>query len=576
MVFNNYLKRALLKDSDNNIIYIIFGLIALCIIGIHVISPDSLTGGRDNDIQVLLINVQILATILAITTSFTILGLQYVSQDLTPRIMSYYIKSNQFLFFFWLYAVGIILNFFVASFPKILEPSQFLFISYILLVFCIISLIVYLKFLIRGIQPTTIISNIIKNIPRNFDDEIIEREHIRSILLDISNDPFIELEQIIIRSIRNNDHTTFSYCLHQIVTLNHNYLQKINGLNVDSGYRDIWIKTYALQKYFLRRYNQILFEILNQNNERFLIEYIISINYILEFLLRSNCDAESINELETQLQDVGKKIIDNHYYRVSQEFIYVIFNIIEIEFSNLPSGDRSVIYSDPIFDISTLSEKENDLHYLSERTHDRFFSLLSYTTEISKEIHCKEFYHIFFSIENHVEKILIEAFKRPFNDSFRKYLIFRLLRAYLENYENDLKTQKFGEGNLSFLLMNIKNYPREYDAAFLKNIMLDFFRVHCDIALRYESLSGITGIGIGARYLIQDFPEITSELVDLLIEHSKKCLQLNTVRENEQLKTTLNQTIKHELNSIKHFNKARMNDIDMKIDAGISQIESIS
>jgi hypothetical protein len=567
MLSRNTLKRFFLVNSENNILYTIFGLITLCIIGIYLIHPDVLSNNTQYDAQILLVNVQILATILAITTSFTILGLQYVSQDLTPRIMSYYIKSKEFLFFFGLYGFGIISNLFVASFPKIISPSQFLCISYLLLVFCIFSLIIYLKFLIIGLQSTTIIENIEKNIPVNFQERIIRLEGPRKAFRISSNDPFVELEQIIIRSIRNNDYTTFSYCLQRIVSLNYGYLKKIGLLNVDSGYSEVWKKTYALQNYFLRLYNQIRFEIINQNNERFLIEYLQSITFIISYLFELKSDA-SIEQLDNQFEEIGKLIVEKKYCSVCPEYGYALSDLLELEFSNLPSGNMSPIYSDPIFDINTLSEKEKDLWYFGERTHSHFFSELSFCTDLIEKGHSEEFYSIFFSIIHTIEQLIITSFKNPYNEVFRRALLYRLFITYLKIHEIALKNNGFSDNHLSLLLMDINYKPQEYGVAFLKDILLEFFRAQGDLSIKYDDPSGIRGIGVGSRFLIHHFPDITSGLVDLLIEYSKKIPQA------KELKKVSLQLIKEELKSIKSLNKQNIKEINRKIDDTIIQMES--
>jgi hypothetical protein len=530
---------------------------------------ENVTGVIHENVQILLTNAQILATILAITLSFTIVGLQLVSEDLNPKFLIYHLKSKDFIGFFVYYTFGIISNILVASFPNIVDSSKFLIISNGILLICLIFLLVYLLFIIRGIQPISIINNIGKNIPSTFDETIIRREERRYPYIAALNDPFIELEQITIRSIRKNDYFSFVYCLRVIANFNFIYLNKLNSLPTDQGYRDIWRDTTALQNYFLRIYDQILIEILVQNNERFLNEYVNYLVRVTEYLYKLKCE-HAIEPLEKDLEDIGKEIIDRKYYRSIRNYLNALEKIIDTEFSILPSGANSIYYSDNAPDINTMSEREKDLWYFDDKLLERFFAKLSFFVKIAGRVQTEDFNYVFFNLNYKVEELVIESLKKDFIEKLRTWMIRTLLINHLQIHEIALKNKAQSDRGLDRLFMNISRSPKDYNVLPIKGLIIDYYSEIAELSLKYDDPWGFSGLGVASRVSIRLYPAIASELVDIMISCSKRLRQNGIV-------TKINiQDIKHELVSIKRQNKQNVIEINKKIDEEIVNIDRLS
>lgn len=567
----NRFKLFLMKDSENNILYTLWGLCTISIIWIFFMFPNYISDKPQYYTELLLVNAQILATIFAITTSFAIFGLQYVSQDLSPRIMNYFIKSKEFLLFFGSYGIGIILNLFVVSFPKIIALSTFIYLSLIILISCLFLLIFYLKFMIRGIQLKTIIDSVKKNIPNDFGSIIVQRELILNRSAIVLNDPFIEFEQIIIRAIRNNDHTSFSYCLQQICALNFKYLEQIQQSDGTPGYKSVWKQTEALQNYFFRYYNQILFEILNQNNERLLDDYIAALLKTTEYLFDLKCNF-SIEQFENHFHEIGKLIIDKNYYRFSSNYFNAAYHLLETEFLNLPSGNDLSLYENihNAIDIPRMSERDKDLWYFGETTHDRFFSELDFILKLAERVKFEEFFSIFSFLNYKLEKLVILSIKKTDNDTFRSVLVSNLFNSQIRIYECALRKQTNSGLNLIFFLKEISDNPDKYDITSLQNLILKLFSDLGGLSVKYYDATGISCIGRAVRFLIHKYPDFSSSLVDLLILCSE------TVRQSQDNKKNFiqNQIIR-ELISIKHHNKEKIETINRKIDSELVNLPPI-
>jgi hypothetical protein len=562
------LKRFFLKNLENYIIYILWGLTLLLIIDSYL-SPTPITAGLQNNVQILLTNAQILATILAITLSFTIFGFQLVS-DLNPKILIYYIKSKDFISFFGYYVFGIISNILVASFPNniVIDSSKFLIISNGILLICLILLLVYLLFIIRGIQPISIINNIGKNIPSTFDEVIIRREERRYPYIAALNDPFIELEQITIRSIRKNDYFSFVSCLRVFANFNFVYLKRLNNLPTDQGYRYIWGDTIALQNYFLRIYDQILIEILVQNNERFLNEYVNYLVKVTEYLYNLKCD-HAIEAVEKDLEDIGKEIIDRKYYRSIRNYLSALEKIIDTEFSLLPSGANSFYYDDNAPDINAMSEKEKDLVYFDDTLLERFFAKLSFFVKLAGRVQTEEFNYIFFNLNHKIEELMIESFKKDFNEKLRMWMIRSLLINHLQIHEITLKNKAHSDRGLDHLFMYISRSPKDCNILPIKSLIISYYSEIAELSLKYDDSWGLSGIGVASRVSIRLYPAIASELVDIMINCSKRLRQ----KGKEKITNINIQDIRQELVSIERQNKDGFMEITNKIDEELRNID---
>ncbi|MDD1691515.1 MAG: DUF2254 domain-containing protein [Methanoregula sp.] len=562
-------KFLLFRESDNFLIFTLFGLVVLLVICIYTIFPNLLSNNTENDTEILIVNAQILSTIFAIIASFAILGLQFVSQDLTPRIMRNFINSKEISFFFGLYIFTIISNLFVATFPKIIDPSKFLIISYILFVFCIFSLIPSLKSIIQSIQPIRIIKNIEINIPETYYKEIISREKFPINQYDSLNDPFIDLEQIAIRSIRNNDHALFNYCIQRIAVLNIKYLEELKKIPTDNGYIEVGRDVYILQNYFLKIYDQLIFEILNQNNSCFLNELLNWLFPILENLITLKAN-EEIESFERKYEEIGKTLVKRKYHQYSSNYFYIITDFLELLFTYLPSGNDSLIYSDEIPDRQNRSKKEIDLWLFGEKMHNLFFRELSFFIKLVDQIGSdEEFEHAYYSFDSCINKLLIDSFKGNYNEKFRRFLIYQLLFAYIQIHEISLKNKIISVLDLGQFLLDISRHPENYDLLPFKNQFIGFFKRTGELSVEYENALSLSSIGIASRVLIKQYPSIVSELVDILINCSSK------IRQKEKHSDYYIRTVRDQLTSIKHYNKNNVVEINDKIDSEIKIINEV-
>jgi len=123
---------------------------------------------------------------------------------------------------------------------------------------------------------------------------------------------------------------------------------------------------------------------------------------------------------------------------------------------------------------------------------------------------------------------------------------------------------------LESFIMSISGNPEKYNILPIKDLFVNYFKGIGQLALEFDDYYGLGSIAIASRVLIGNYPSVVSELVDILIDCSKVIRQKGDT-------TKINiQDVKRELNSIKHFNKNNVVEINTKIDSEIIQIDAVS
>lgn len=559
-------KGSFLNNVDYRIIFTIPAIITILILYVKFQFPALFSIDPQNSQDVLIAIAQILATILAITTSFTILGLQYVSQGLSPRVMKYIVYSKEIFLFFTIYLISIISSVFIASFPTIIRPGDFIYISIILLVWCLFSLIVSLISIVENMQIPKIVNIIIKKVPDNYDEILLQNLQSTSTpALDIQ-DPFIDIEQIIIRSIRNNDIQSFRSGLSNITSSYIIYLKKILENSRNSDFQENQRKANALHSFFFRIYKRIFFEIIQQNNEALLIDYLSDLLKIFIQMLENKSEF-SVIEIKNLFEEIWFLILERKFQGASFSYMDTLSKVLKTEFSSLPSGDYLLSYWKKIPITGTITERDSHFLYFGERTLDWLISDLDFLVKLSSAVKDERFHYVFHASNSIISEMITRTIKRTDNEKFRRDFTSRLLNNSIKIYklalEKGSSVHSFPVGFISQFYRN----PQEYDILPLKDLFITYFKIIGAISIKYKITSGIHDIGFASGMLFEHFPEISNELVDILIEISKK------ERLNEKDGRIIVTEIRQQLNFIKQQNKLRIKEIDEKIDSEIDFIE---
>lgn len=530
---------------------------------IAYVRPNAFSYDSEKSSDVLTTNANILATIFAITISLTLLGIQYLSESLTPRILDLFMKSKFIAGLLLSYFISISFNMFVVSFPKIIDPKKFVYFSYLFLIWCILYLTSYLFYMIRNIQPTSLLKEIEKQIPWDYDRTIIYKFNQRLINLPDEQDKFIDLEQIVIKTIRNNDFFSFRACLDILFKKQIFFLDNILIIVPDNGrgYDQIHSDAESISGYFLRIQKQIYYEILREKNERFLLHYAKEIVEIIKLLLKLKA-IRPLRELNDHFNDIGLQIIDKKFHSTFQFYCRLLDDVAKNEFLNIPSGTQLSQFQDQMTPFNTLSKKERDEDVLGSIIYDYFsFNRLKFFEDFSEKASNTGYEDIIISVQNSLYELLDRAIKKNDNKKMQNWLIVYILNSLEKIHDYSLKnridTKFFGLLGLHDLIESLK------DEDTINSIGIPITKYYCKAAIntaKNDYNSGIIELGVDGRFLVSKYPQITEIIVDSLTE----CLKI--VSEDNKFNKINKEMVVNMLDSIKIWNKSKHKNIENKIE----------
>lgn len=558
----NIYTQKLLRSKLESKILLGSGMLIVIFLIIDYLSPELFLNDLENPSDTLTTNANILATIFAITISLTLLGLQYLSESLTPRIVLSFIKSKFITGLLLSYIFSILINIFVISFPKMIEARNFVYYSYLLLIWCVLYLTSYLFYMIRKIQPTSALYEIDKQIPFGYDKIIIHKLNQGLINLPDEQDKFIDLEQIVIKTIRNNDFFSFRACLDLLFKKQINFLNNLLKIEPDNerGYNQIQEDAESISLYFLRIQKQIYFEILREENERFLLHYAKEIVEIIKLLLKLKA-IRPLRELNDHFNDIGLQIIDKKFHSTFQFYCRLLDDVAKNEFLNIPSGNQLSQFQDTIMPYNTLTKKERDECILGEIISD-FFSLdrLKFFEDFSAKASDKGYEDIIVSVKHSLTELLDLAIKKDDNKKMQNWLIGCILNSLdkIHNYslKNKIDTKFFGLLGFHHVIESLKDEQ-------INSIGIPVTKYYCNASinsLKNDYYFGIWELGVEGKVLITKYPQLTEIVVDCLIE----CLKI--VSEDNKLKNINKETVVNLLDSIYLWNEHKHKNIEDKID----------
>lgn len=148
--------------------------------------------------------VQILATVLAVTVSLSILGLEYMSRTLTPKVTLYIFNSRFVKGLLAAYIICIVGN---LGFLIYISPARerlFVVISIATLLFCLLYLLAYYYFLLNMLQPDKQLRYLRQEVTRLFDHRLEQVNSAEYELLD-PTDVLVDLNVILTQLVQRRN-----------------------------------------------------------------------------------------------------------------------------------------------------------------------------------------------------------------------------------------------------------------------------------------------------------------------------------------------------------------------------------
>ncbi len=559
----NIYTQKLLRHRLESKILLGSGVLIFIFLIVNYFYPNLFFNNSEKPSDILTTNANILATIFAITISLTLLGLQYISESLTPRIVRSFIKSKFITGLLLSYIFSILINIFVISFPKIIEARNFVYFSYLLLIWCIFYLVSYLFYMIRKIQPTSALYEIEKQIPVGYDKIIIHKFNQKLLNVPDEQDKFIDLEQIIIKTIRNNDFFSFIACLNLLFKKQITYLENIykEGPNDEQGYEQIHNNADAISLYFLRISKQIYFEILREKNERFLLHYTHELIKIITLLLKLKA-ISPLRDINDNFNDIGFQIIEGRFQSIFGNYGHFLNKVAKEEFLNIPSGNLFLEFHDGLVPLNNLPKKERDERFLGHMIYDYFsYDRLKFFEKFSMKAADNGYKDIIVSVKHLLFELLDMAIKKDDNNKMRIALVMDILDSLKKIHDysltKNINVDFFGLLQLQDIIESLK------DEATINSVGILTSKYYCEGTInliKKDYYFGLSELGIQGRVLVSKYPLITEIVVDSLIE------SLKIVSEDNKFKKINKEMVVNELNSIKKWNKPKHKNIEDKID----------
>jgi len=363
-----------------------------------------------------LVIAQILTTIFAITLSITLIGLQYLSDNVSPKRVRNFLL-NRFVFgmiisYTFSILFALITPYFENSLVKYFMPFNFL-----LFIWCFFYLISYLIFYTEYIQIEKEITEIGKEIPEDYYNIILEDKFRDGYLKTSNPDIFNVVENILYKSLVNKSYPDFHKALKLIIGKHMHFLETMKKeQEVDPD------RLILIEQYFGVIYRRIGSEILNVNNNMFTLGFLSEITNLMENQIIEENYKNYI--LEAQFyNDMGKNILKKDYDNY-QIILYL------------------TIFGEHLVQIMSLI-KENKLDLDREMCNLVDFSVFTNIQE-SKFIAQSYFLKYFYALITN---------KKAKNKRFRiEVLLEKYDNIFSTNFEPELVRNYFGEKNLLEIL----------------------------------------------------------------------------------------------------------------------------
>jgi len=533
------------------------GLCLLLILVASIAFPDIFVSEPESPENVLRTNAQILATIFAITISLTLLGLEYYSRRLTPRIARSVLQSTFIKLLLASYVLSIAANVAVLSFFTD-QVESFLPYSFLALTWCLLFLVAYLYKLIRWLQPGSQLHIIEQGIPDNFPREIVQKYRKGRIRGTDQRDRFVDIQKIIIRTVRENDIYLFGEWLNLLFSKEIEYLEEVQErkeqgdptLSDDEGD--------AISIYFLHLQRQTYQEILNTDSVEFLNAYIANISDVCTQLIKMR-EAGWMDEVIDHFNKIGMDIVENEYESVFQSYENALKEVAEAEIASVPRKKKHIVPNDAYKGMDELSSEEHDerMRYMSSRR--LFTNRLSFLQDYAEAAAERGFEQPVRTALQICTEYVQEAQDEdvePFSNFFANNTLRRQKQIHDNAVEHGLSVSFFWPIGLSDILETMD--PDE-----LEDIGVGLTELFCDsavLAVENDVWNGYQELGALGRTMMDRSPEIVLVVVDAL----EKCLE--RVSEDDEREHVTRKMIVDQLHSLHEWQDHNQEEVHERIE----------
>lgn len=407
----------------------------LIYLSIILIFNEFLTG---NERDIVTTSVTMLSTIFAITIALTIIALQFIKENSSTKVLFSFIKSKVIIGLFSVYLFAIIYNLIILNF---LNPILTI-LSILFSIICLYYVVFYIFYILEEIDD--------KRILKKLDSEIV---------LNISDEKYSVLGELLLKYVIKNDFSNFHLCLKIIFNKERKIIEKISNNKIDKSYTFDY-RHADLEKiiyFFQQIYEQIFYEIVNNRRQVFLRLY-LNLFEELQKILFPLLATRPYSKISEHYTKIGKRIIDDEFDDLYLDYWHSLKRICLYEFKNLNFEEINKFYD---FKFEKSEDKnKRDKFTLSHIAHDEFiYHRLGFLTTITEKCLKKdEDNYNWFPKSILTNDLIHEAIKIP-NRKTKISFIGRILYEATKIHDlfaNKKIYSRFFFLNLHYLIENLK------------------------------------------------------------------------------------------------------------------------
>jgi len=528
------------------VVITLFSLVSYCVF------PSLWSTSFVTSTGVLLTNAQILATVFAITISLTLVGFEYFSQNLSPKIAKSVIESRYTIGLAILFVPAILVNIGISTIYHENVPQIALTISLIFLASCLFYLLAFISYVARTIQPQNQLKIFEESIPENFNEEIVAKVEDNVISGTDPEDYFVEIQHVIQNKIEQREIYQFGEWLNLLIDKEIDYLIEIREVKKDNEINPN--NATAIVNYFLSFQKSIYSQLAGINDTRYIPAYSIQIANVLGLLIDIKSIA-AMTTLSNQFKRIGRDIVSFNQETIFEQYFDHIEKITLKLLRSIPQTDYRVSTTEIIEQFVDGTSPE---YMWVEGITGQFGNYVLFSREILTLAIDANFDGVAVTGSNFYVRLLETVLDRE-EDAKRIDLVQTITKAQRDVFEyavkEDVLTSYYTMPGSYEMIAQSPKEVREY--------LVTEFCEACITAVKHDSYAGPHELGVAGRVLVKEHPELAEEIVDSLIQ----CL--NIVRDQTDFEDIEEQTVVKELSSIKNWNDHNNQAINEAIDRAL-------
>lgn len=452
----------------------------------------------------------ILSTIFAISVSLSLIGFQYLSQNVSTKLLKHFFRSFFIIFMIMVYLFSIIFSLFLVAINS--DSIWLLNLNFTLFIFCLLYLVGFFYFIVISLQENNILKLIGKKLSKN----------------DYNDENYDIIKEICLKAIRNNNFGLYRNSLNMLNKGEIYFLKKIKKkkLNLiytlDSRHSEVENLIYE----FIHLQKQIFYELIEYKREIFLLNYI---NWLYEIQKISFplLAIRPYQDLMEHFNKIGDIILKNNFEETYLFYSQRLRDITEHEFKSIPKNELKSYY-----DLSIKADNESK-YEKDKKTllHIAFEDFRSKRLGFIREI-CIQAINENKKTLDHFSKHILETTLRQSisikdNDGLRWNIIQDIVYSFRKIHEANINNEiyeNFYSLDLHYLIENLTDETEiNRIGGFLTH---EYCNAHLEL-VKINAVSSIRDLGVSGRFLNKDKKfeiviKLLSETFDLILKDFSK------------------------------------------------------